>query len=174
MMPHSQSADPPQEILAHLYDRASRHSVDNFFQAARRSVRILDRTENTTTSDCIHYIYLPFDPAMGIKLLDILRVHYNDGRTGQDGRTPAMRLGLAEAPVPEEAILAHPGLAPPMPRAKPKRTREQAEVSSDQEPLEGLRHPYDEKTRSPFKPEEIPPAGQGPIPPPLWPSAMHA
>lgn len=36
-----------EDALAHLYDRASLHAVDNFFQIARRSFSLLDRTDRT-------------------------------------------------------------------------------------------------------------------------------
>ncbi len=42
---------------------------------------------------------------MVVKLLDIFRVYYNYCVVGQDKKTPAMRLGLAKAPIREEDII---------------------------------------------------------------------
>lgn len=39
-----------EDALAHLYDRASFHAVDNFFQIARRGFSLLDRTDRTATT----------------------------------------------------------------------------------------------------------------------------
>ena len=109
-----------QDALAHLYDKASLHAVDNFFQIARRSFSLLDRTDRTATASRIHYIYMAFDPAMIIKMLDIHRITHNFVVPGRDGKTPAMRLGLVDKAVSVKDILLHPGVAPPMVRAKPR------------------------------------------------------
>jgi hypothetical protein len=108
------------DALAHLYDRASLHAVDNFFQVARRSFNLLDRADRTATQGRIHFIYLPFDPAMVIKMLDIHRVVFNYMNVSPEKETtPAMRLGLADRVITEEDILGFPAVAPPMVRTKP-------------------------------------------------------
>jgi len=108
-----------EDALAHLYDRASLHAVDNFFQIARRSFSLLDRTDRMATTGRIHHIYMAFDPAMIIKMLDIHRITHNFVVPGRDKMTPAMRLGLLEKPATLKDILLHPDIAPPMVRAKP-------------------------------------------------------
>jgi hypothetical protein len=40
--------------------------------------------------------YSPYNPALVGKLLDIFRVFYNFVEVGEDKKTPAVRLGLAE------------------------------------------------------------------------------
>jgi hypothetical protein len=45
---------------------------------------------------------------MVVKLLDIYSVYYNYVEVGEDGKTPAIRLGLAKCKVDVEDILYFP------------------------------------------------------------------
>ncbi len=86
--------------LAHLYQRASLHSVDRFFMQVRRRLSLLERPIKTASAQGrTWYGYSPYNPAIVEKLLTIFRVFYNYVLVGEDGRTPAMRLGLASGPV---------------------------------------------------------------------------
>ena len=51
------------------------------------------------------YGYSAYNPAMIVKMLGIFRVFYNFCLSGQDGKTPAMRLGLAKGKVALEDII---------------------------------------------------------------------
>ena len=48
---------------------------------------------------------IAYKPENLIKTLEIFRVYYNYCKVGEDKKTPAMRLGLAEAPIKPEDIL---------------------------------------------------------------------
>lgn len=83
--------------LARLYTRASLHGIDRFFMQIRRRMSLLERPIRTSSSSGrVWYGYSPYKPENIIKLLDIFRVFYNFAKPGQDGRTPAARLGLAK------------------------------------------------------------------------------
>ena len=51
------------------------------------------------------YGYSPYKPEVVEILLAIFRVFYNYVATGDDKKTPAMRIGLAKAPIDVEDIL---------------------------------------------------------------------
>lgn len=51
--------------------------------------------------------YSAYNPAVIAKLLDIFRVFYNYAKPGAQDQTPAMRLGLAQAPASIEDIIYH-------------------------------------------------------------------
>ena len=88
------------EQIARLYQRATLHPIDRFFMQLRRSVNLLERPLQTASaSRRVWYGYSPYNPEVVVKLLEIYRVYYNYVQAGEDGKTPAMRLGLAEGPV---------------------------------------------------------------------------
>ena len=80
--------------LARLYNRASLHGIDRFFMQIRRRVSLLERPIKTSSSGRTWYGYSPYKPENIINILDIFRVFYNFSKTGKDGQTPAVRLGL--------------------------------------------------------------------------------
>ncbi|MRR57402.1 MAG: hypothetical protein EG824_04225 [Deltaproteobacteria bacterium] len=89
-----------EDHLARLYLKASLHAVDNFFQRLRRGVRLFERPIATPSSQRnMWYGYAPYNPKILTKTLDIYRAVYNYVEIGEDGKTPAMRLGLAKAPL---------------------------------------------------------------------------
>lgn len=69
---------------------------------------------------------------MIIKMLDIHRITHNFVVPGRDKMPPAMRLGLLERPATLEEILLHPGIAPPMVRAKPKVPRKRQDQAVEE------------------------------------------
>ena len=86
---------------AFLYNKASLHSVDSFFEKVRRRVYMLERSIHSSSSAGRTWSgYAAYNPAMVVKLMEIFRVVHNyiDSRK-IDGiaSTPAMRLGLAKA-----------------------------------------------------------------------------
>jgi DNA polymerase III epsilon subunit-like protein/transposase-like protein len=97
---------------AWLYNKASLHSVNTYFANVRRKLSLLERPIATPSSlGRKWFAYSPYNPAVVNKLLLIHRAHYNFvGKRGQK-ETPAMRLGLAKAPVEPEDIIYSRGLS---------------------------------------------------------------
>lgn len=109
---------------AWLYNKASLHSVDNFFQKVRRRVKLLDRPIHSSgNAGRVWSGYSAYNPAMVGKLLDIFRVVHNyidqkeikikTEELLKNGKpknkiirtTPAMQLGLAGKPMTYEEVL---------------------------------------------------------------------
>lgn len=91
---------------AQLYLKSSLAAVDNFFQRIRRSLNPLERAPKTaSTVGRTWYGYSPYNPRTVETLLGIYRVMHNWVEVGEDGRTPAMRLGLATMPAKPEDII---------------------------------------------------------------------
>jgi len=94
--------------IARLYRRASLHAIDRFFMQLRRSISLLERPIQTASgARRIWHGYSPYNPEVVVKLLEIYRVYYNYVQIGEDGNTPAMRIGLATEPVRIEDLLVH-------------------------------------------------------------------
>lgn len=92
--------------LARLYNKASLHSIDCFFMQVRRRLSILERPlSSANNAGRMWYGYSAYNPMMIVKMLSIFRVFYNYCIAGQDGKTPAMRLGLAKGKVALEDII---------------------------------------------------------------------
>jgi transposase-like protein len=94
---------------AWLYNKASLHGVDSFFQKIRRRVAMLERPIHTPSNGGRTWNgYGAYNPAMIIKLLEIFRVVHNfiDIRK-EDGEstTAAMRLGLMNKPMDYKDVL---------------------------------------------------------------------
>ena len=72
----------------------------------RRKLSLLERGIPTSNNRRrIWHGYAPYNPEMISKVQGIYRVYYNYVKVGDDGMTPAMRLGLARKPVEMEDIL---------------------------------------------------------------------
>lgn len=98
--------DYAPDHLARLYAKASLHAIDRFFMQVRRRLSILERPIQTASAQRrTWYGYSPYNPEVVEKLLAIFRVFYNYVVVGEDKKTPAMRLGLAKAPIDIEDIL---------------------------------------------------------------------
>lgn len=92
--------------LAELFLRATLHPIDRFFMQIRRRLSPLERSIPTASSSRrMWYAYAPYRPDLVVKLLDIYRVYYNFIKKGDDGKTPAMRLGLAKGAIRYEDII---------------------------------------------------------------------
>ncbi|MDW3684403.1 hypothetical protein RA280_22145 [Cupriavidus sp. CV2] len=88
--------DYDEDHLANLYLRGSLHAIDRFFMQVRRRLSFLERPIATASKTYrTWHGYSAYRPENIEKLLSILRVYYNYCLAGQDGKTPAMRLGLA-------------------------------------------------------------------------------
>lgn len=98
--------DYKPDHLARLYAKASLHSIDRFFMQVRRRVSLLERPIATSSASYrTWYGYSPYNPEVVAKLLTIFRVFYNYVLKGEDKKTPAMRLGLAQASIKIEDLL---------------------------------------------------------------------
>ena len=72
----------------------------------RSRLSILERPiASSSSAGRTWYGYSAYNPAMIVKMLGIFRVFYNFCLSGQDGKTPAMRLGLAKGKVALEDII---------------------------------------------------------------------
>ena len=95
--------------VAWLYNKATIHGVDSFFEKIRRRVQMFERAIRSSGNDGrAWYGYAAYNPSIVGKLLDIFRVVHNyiDVRK-EDGvkSTPATRIGLAKAPVTYKDVL---------------------------------------------------------------------
>lgn len=99
-------SDYAPEQIARLYQRASLHAIDRFFMQLRRSINLLERPIQTASAARrVWHGYSPYNPEVVVKLLEIYRVYYNYVQRGEDGKTPAMRLGLAKGRIEIEDLL---------------------------------------------------------------------
>jgi hypothetical protein len=98
--------DYDEDHEASLYLKASLHAVDRFFMQARRRLSLAERSISTASAARrVWHGYSAYKPENLARVLEIFRVFYNYCKAGDDKQTPAMRLGLAKAPVELEDIL---------------------------------------------------------------------
>lgn len=91
---------------ARLYLRASLHAVDRFFMQVRRRLTLAERPYATASSDRrMWHGYSAYQPKNLAMVLSVFRVAYNYCLTDSKGVTPAMKLGLAKAPIGLEDVL---------------------------------------------------------------------
>jgi hypothetical protein len=122
--------DYTPDHAASLYLKASLHAVDRFFMRARRMLSLAERPiASASAARRTWYGYSPYNPAHLARQLEIFRVHYNYCVKGQDGKTPAMRLGLARGPVELEKILAFDPMAKHRCSPKPSQKAERDKKS---------------------------------------------
>ncbi len=104
------------DAKAAMFLRAGLARVDNVFQMTRRLFNAFERPLGTSSSqNTVWHGYQPYNPAMVGKYLTVFRTVANFISVGTDGKTPAMRLGLAKQPLTYEDIL-WPGQRAPRPR----------------------------------------------------------
>ncbi len=99
--------DYDPDHLAWLYNKGSLHAADSYFMQIRRRISALERPIGSqANAGRVWNGYAPYNPAMVQKLLDIFRVVHNFVLVSEkDKKTPAMRLGLAKAPLDYEDII---------------------------------------------------------------------
>lgn len=94
---------------AWLYQKASLHGIDSFFQKVRRRIAMLERPIHSSSNNGRTWNgYGAYNPAMVVKLLEIFRVVHNyiDVRKEEGTVTsPAMRIGLMTQPIDYEDIV---------------------------------------------------------------------
>jgi len=99
------------EHLANLYKLATLRGVDRFFMQVRRRLSILERPIATANSARrAWHGYAAYSPKVAQQVLQIFRTYYNYALVGEDGKTPAMRLGLAEHPVDLQSLSLMPSI----------------------------------------------------------------
>ena len=102
--------DYDEDHRAHLYLKSSLHAVDRFFMQARRRLSLAERSIATASAARrTWYGYSAYSPENLANVLEIFRVFYNYCKVGDDKQTPAMRLGLAKAPIALEDVLYFEG-----------------------------------------------------------------
>lgn len=103
---------------AWLYNKASLHGVDSYFERIRRRLAMFERPIHSQGNNGRTWNgYAAYNPQTAVKLLEIFRIVHNyieikkDKVKGKDGKeqtvitTPAMRLGLAKAPLDYKTVL---------------------------------------------------------------------
>jgi len=97
--------------------------IDNVFMTTRRLFSALERPIGTLSShNTVWHGYAPYNPQMLGKYLTIYRAVNNFILTGDDGRTPAMRLGFERKPLTFEDLL-WPDQRIPRPRRSRRKGR---------------------------------------------------
>ena len=117
------SADLEEDRIADMFLRAGLNCVDNVFMKTRRLFNGFERPIGTSsTQNKVWHGYAPYNPEMVAKYLTIWRAVQNFIFVGDDGATPAMRLGFAKTPLDFEDIL-WPGKSVPRPKQVRRRGR---------------------------------------------------
>ena len=107
-----------EDTVAGMYLLGRIARVDNVFQLTRRLFNAFEKPIGTPSGqNAVWHGYQPYNPAMVQKYLTIFRTVNNFIHIGTDGKTPAMRLGLAKKPLRYEDILW------PETKRPPKRVR---------------------------------------------------
>ena len=120
--------------LAALLDKASLHGIDRFFMQVRRLLSPMERPiRSASSSGRAWHQYSLYNPGLLDKLLGIFRVHYNYLKPGDDGRTPAMRLGLAKGVIVPGEIINFQRFKP----SKIKKTSKAVKKENRPTPVEG-------------------------------------
>jgi len=90
---------PDAQLVAGMA-RATLRALDRYFMQVRRKINVLERPiHSASASGRAWHGYNAYSPRVVAETLDIFRVVYNFHLRGQDGKTPAQRLGLAEGPL---------------------------------------------------------------------------
>jgi len=97
--------------LARLHMRATMRGIDRFFMQVRRRLSLMERPISTANAMKTWYGYAAYSPVMVERVLAIFRTYYNFCLVGEDGKTPAMRLGLTESPTSLNDVVAQPQTA---------------------------------------------------------------
>lgn len=98
--------DYDAEHAARLHLRATLHPIDRFFMQTRRRVNMAERPMPSARKQRnMWHGYGAYNPGNLAKFLEIYRVYYNYCLPGKDKKTPAMRLGLAQAVIDPQDII---------------------------------------------------------------------
>jgi hypothetical protein len=98
--------DMDSEHVARLYNMATLRTIDRFFMLVRRRLSLFERPIASSANQMRRWHgYSAYNPAVAQKVLSIFRVFYNFALAGEDGHTPAMRLGLIDRVVTLDELL---------------------------------------------------------------------
>lgn len=98
--------DYSEDHLAGLCLKATLQGCDSYFNQLRRRLSPIERPlPSHRDANKLWSGYHPYRPETILKLIEIHRVYHNFVNVGQDGKTPAMRLGLAKGPNKSEDII---------------------------------------------------------------------
>ena len=98
--------DIEENRMVDMYLKAGLARVDNVFMMSRRLFNSLERPIGTSSGhNTVWHGYAPYNPRMLEMYLTIFRSVNNFVFVGDDGKTPAMRLGFANYPLTYEDIL---------------------------------------------------------------------
>ena len=126
-----------EDTVARMFLKGRLARVDNVFMLTRRLFNAFERPIGTPSGqNAVWHGYQPYKPAMVQKYLTIFRAVNNFIQVGDDGKTPAMRLGFADRPMTYEGLLW-----PERAVAQPKRaTRRKKPGARDMEGVFLRRH----------------------------------
>lgn len=93
-----------------VYINATLNGVDRFFMQVRRMLSLLERPVSSASNAGNNWNgYNAYNPEVVVKVLEIFRVYYNYCKAGNDGETPAERIGLSKGSNNvKELLLFHP------------------------------------------------------------------
>ena len=95
-----------EDRVVDMFLQAGLARIDNVFMRTRRLFNAFERPVGTSSGhNAVWHGYSPYNPRMVEKYLTIFRTVSNWVFVGDDGATPAMRLGFAKRPLEFEDIL---------------------------------------------------------------------
>ena len=95
-----------EDRKADMFLNAGPARIDNLFMESRRLCSPLERPVRTSSGhNTVWHGYAPYNPRMLETYLTIFRTVNNFVSVGDDGATPAMRLGFTREPLRHEDIL---------------------------------------------------------------------
>jgi hypothetical protein len=103
----SDRGDLDPKVLADYLLDVRMNALDRFFMQVRRRLSVLERPIASPSSNRRWHGYAVYNPTVVMRLLEIFRVTYNVALVGEDGKTPAMRLGLANRPMTLKDIIEY-------------------------------------------------------------------
>ena len=129
-----------KDTVARMFLDCRLSRVDNVFMLTRRLFNAFEKPIGTPSGqNAVWHGYQPYNPVMVQKYLTIFRAVNNFIQVGGDGKTPAMRLGLAEKPMSyAEMLWADHGGPKPMPRRARRRRASQGSQQRSPRTLTGF------------------------------------
>ena len=108
-----------EDRKADMFLRSGLGRIDNVFLKTRRLFNAFERPVGTSSGhNRVWHGYAPYNPAMLEKYVTIFRTVNNFVFVGDDGATPAMRLGFAKEPLQFEDIVWPGQRVPRLPRGR--------------------------------------------------------
>lgn len=109
---------PDTQVVAGMA-RATLRALDRYFMQVRRKINVLERPIHSASSTGrVWHGYNAYSPRVVTEALDIFRTVYNFHLRGQDGKTPAQRLGLIDGPLSLADLCANSPVSYSLPPGK--------------------------------------------------------